>query len=142
MDEEELERQQAQEQAALRQLAEQLASTYAQMPYFPAQIFQAEHHFTVQITLETGAFFVDEMAELQLYGNGYCWESIVEHLMAAQAPPLRAKVDFDAEAEVCILLCPDEKTMYEAAEFIHHRLGGRAAFKAAVATLDPSRLDC
>ncbi len=111
-------------------------------PYFPAQPVWGEDFFTVRITVEMGAPFQSDFKHYDLYGNGYCWSSIVEQLMLEKTTNLTNRVRFDPEADVCTIVCPNKKAMFAVADFIHRHLGDSKGFQAAMATVDRSKLDC
>ena len=139
---EEMRRREQEEQAYFRQMANRMKAQFAQMPYFPAQLVQTEVSQSVQITAEVSAFYAKVFQRYELYGNGYCWESIIQQLIAQRRPDWMAKLDFDAEAEVCLILGQDETTVMQLAEFLHDNLATTAQFEAVLRSIDTDRLDC
>lgn len=133
---------QNQEREEFKKIAEANAEAYAKMPYFPAEIFSQEQHYSVQITATSGMFFTDEFAKYDLYGNGYCWEGIIEQLIGQKNPSLLNRVDFDSEADVCFISCSDEVSMNELAEIIHSFCSTKEKFLALLESIDTDELDC
>ncbi len=115
---------------------------YAQMPFFPAEVKQADNFYAVQITATTGAFFTKNFVKHGLYGNGYCWESIIAQLVAKKQKELLSKITFDAEADTCFISCEDETSMNALAQFSHQELSSKEKFDTAIQNIDRSTLDC
>lgn len=139
---EEMKRLEKQEQEYLSQVAEMMKAKYGKMPFFPAQIKQGENFYAVQITADVGAFYVEEFRKHGLYGNGYCWEGIIEQLIAKKQKSLLSKISFDAEAGTCFISCNDESSMKELAKFINSELSSKEKFNVVILAIDKSKLDC
>jgi len=139
---EEMQRLEKQEQEYFSQMAEEMKEQLAEMPFFPAQINQSENFYSVQITADVGAFFAKEFGKHGLYGNGYCWEGIVEQLIEKKQKELLSKINFDAEADTCFISCDDENSMNELAKFINSELSTKEKFSQVILLIDKSKLDC
>ncbi|MEM6964110.1 MAG: Imm51 family immunity protein [Bacteroidota bacterium] len=139
---EEIQRFEKQEQEHQSQMAEMMKAQYAKMPFFPAQIIQGENFYSVQIIADVGAFYASEFGKYGLYGNGYCWEGIVEQLVAKKQKALLSKISFDAEADTCFIACKDKNSMEELARFINRELSSKAKFNEVIQSIDKSELDC
>jgi len=139
---EEMQRLEKQEQEYLSQMAEKMKEQFAKMPFFPAQIKQGENFYSVQITSNVGAFYAKEFENHGLYGNGYCWEGIVEQLIEKKQIELLSKINFDAEADTCFISCDDESSMKELARFINSELSTKEKFGQVILSIDKAKLDC
>ena len=139
---EEMQRLEKQEQEYLSQAAEKMKKQFTEMPFFPAQINQGENFYSVQITADVGAFYAKEFGKHGLYGNGYCWEGVVEQLIEKKQKELLSKINFDAEADTCFISCDNENSMKKLATFINSELSTKEKLRQAILSIDKSKLDC
>lgn len=139
---EEMEEMERQEKEGFRKMAEANTENYAKMPFFPADTLAHGGHYSVQITALSGMFFTEEFEQHDLYGNGYCWEGIVEQLLEQKNRGLLSRVTFDSEADVCFISCPDEATMSELAKTVHEFLSTKEKLVEVLKSINKSRLDC
>lgn len=142
MTKEEMEEMERQESEGFKQMAEANSNNFNKMPYFPAEASSNGQYYSVQITAISGMFFTDEFEQHDLYGNGYCWEGVIEQVLEQKNPGLLKRIKFDPEADTCFISCPDEGTMNELAKTIHEFCSTKEKMLKVLESIDKSRLDC
>lgn len=130
------------EREFMKKMTESQQEQFAQMPYFPASVYTENEYSSVQIDVGTAAFFADEMAKFNLYGNGHCWADIVTQLVKRKNPQLMSNLNFSPEADTCFIACTNAKSAKTLGALIHQYLGTRDKFVTFLNTIDTSTLDC
>ncbi|MEG0470095.1 MAG: Imm51 family immunity protein, partial [Longicatena sp.] len=59
------------------------------------------------VSLEIGVYCRDVFEDVDVYENGYSWESIVKNILKTRLPAFQDQVSFDSEAEQFVMLCED-----------------------------------
>jgi hypothetical protein len=121
---------------------EAAADRAAAMPFFPADTFADGRITAVKIDAASAMFFMAELEQHDLSGNGYCLSGIIEQLVEKNAPDLLPNVTFDPEADMCFISCNNHDTMVALAELIHKHLSSKEDMLKVLEWIDKTKLDC
>ena len=87
-------------------------------------------------------FFFELLTEYELYGNGYCWEGLVEQLLEQDMPEIfDSIITFDAEADNCLILFTNEASLKRVAQHINHVCTDEKRFRGFLQEIDRDRID-
>ena len=92
---------------------------YNTTEYFPLQISDENEIYSLMITSDEGMFFFELLADYGLYGNGPCWEGIIQQILEKDMPELLDTIEFDSEADACLLHFESKRDSKRVAKHLH-----------------------
>jgi hypothetical protein len=109
--------------------------------YFPFQLSSDDGQHLLMITSGEAMFFFELLARHGLYGNGPCWEGIIEQILERDFPQLLDEAAFDSEADACLVYFPSVRDQKKVARHLHEICLDEPRFEQYLQSLDKDRID-
>ncbi|MDJ1505383.1 Imm51 family immunity protein [Xanthocytophaga agilis] len=108
---------------------------------FPCVLHYYEDTYSIELSSTDTHFFFDLLEEYELYGNGPCWEGLIEQILERDMPDILPLVDFDSEADACLLILPSEEIQHKIANHLHVIFTNETRFREYLQSIDKDRID-
>lgn len=114
---------------------------YNATEYFPCEIDSLEGSHQVTIDSSNGLFFFEIFAEYGLYGNGYCWEGVIQQILEKDMPQLLERTEFDSEGDAFVAYFESKKDQKRLAKHIHDICIDKSKLESYLKNIDRDRID-
>ena len=109
--------------------------------FFPCELANYDGVNRVTISSPDSFFFTEALAKHNLYGNGYCWEGIIQQILEKENANLLNNISFESEADTFVAYLDTLDNQLLFADFIHQICRNPQLFDSYLLTIDKSRID-